>query len=154
VCLGLATLPTISPVADKELETEGVDLHTWLETNAQISEVHLVLFGVGEKEGEVASNSEEKVIVEWREIGELINEHLGNTFSARAFSSDAVLCSLGKEFVGKLTQPGLEHGADDVDIVEVVLLEEIDVKFYVTLAKENNPISGSAHLRQISSATS
>jgi hypothetical protein len=123
VCLGLAALPTISPVADKELETECVDLHTWLETNAQISEVHLVLFGVGKKQGKMASNREEKVIIEWREVGELIDEHLRNTFSARAFSSDAVLCRLGKKFVGKLTQPSLEHGSDDVDIVEVVLLE-------------------------------
>jgi hypothetical protein len=47
VLLSLTTLPTVSPVFDKPLETEHVDLHTWLEANAQIVEVHLVLVGVG-----------------------------------------------------------------------------------------------------------
>ena len=47
VLLSLTTLPTVSPVFDKPLETEHVDLHTWLEADAQIVEVHPVLIGVG-----------------------------------------------------------------------------------------------------------
>lgn len=42
----LATLPAVSPITDEELEAVGINLHTRLETDAEISEVHLVLLGV------------------------------------------------------------------------------------------------------------
>ncbi len=44
----LAAFPAFSPFTDEEFETEGINLHARLEANAQISEVHLVLVGVGE----------------------------------------------------------------------------------------------------------
>ncbi len=49
---------------------------------------------------------------------------------------DAVLGGLGKQFVGQFTEPSFEHGADDVDVVEIVLLKEIDITLYSALAKE------------------
>jgi hypothetical protein len=64
------------------------------------------------------------------------------------------LCGLGKEFVREFTQPSFKHGADDINVVQVVLLEEIDVQFYIALIKGNNPIRDSAYLHQTFSATS
>jgi len=59
-----ATLPALAPLADQEFEAESIDLHTWLETDAEISEVHLVFVRVGEEETEMASDGEEEIIVE------------------------------------------------------------------------------------------
>jgi len=51
VCLlGLAALPTVSPITDKKLEAEGVNLHAWLKADTEVAIVHLVLFGVREEE--------------------------------------------------------------------------------------------------------
>lgn len=55
---GLAAFPTISPIADQEFEAKGVDLHTRLETNTQVSEIHFVLLRVGEEKREVAGYGE------------------------------------------------------------------------------------------------
>ena len=41
-----ATLPAILPVTDKELKAERVNLHARLETDAEVSVVHLVLVDV------------------------------------------------------------------------------------------------------------
>ena len=43
--LSPAALPAIPPVKDEELEAKGVNLHTRLEADAEISVVHFVLFG-------------------------------------------------------------------------------------------------------------
>lgn len=45
----LAALPAVSPVAYEESEAEGINLQARLETDAQISVVHLVLVGMGEE---------------------------------------------------------------------------------------------------------
>ncbi len=127
--LGLASLPVIPPVADQELEAESVDFHAWLEANAQISEIQFVLLGVSEKEGQVASYGEEEIVVEWREIGELIDKHLRDALGAGALSIYAILRLFGEKLIREFAEPGFEHRADYVDIVEVVLLKEIDVKF-------------------------
>lgn len=65
---GFATLPTISPFADQELEAESVDFHARLEANAKISVIHLVLFGMRKEEREMASDSEKQVVVERRKV--------------------------------------------------------------------------------------
>src|SRR5699024_7625924 len=41
-----ASLPTILPVTDQEVEAIGVNLHAWLEAYAKIAVVHLVLVNV------------------------------------------------------------------------------------------------------------
>ena len=43
--LGPAALPAISPVQDKKLKAEGINLHARLEADAQVTIIHLVLFG-------------------------------------------------------------------------------------------------------------
>jgi hypothetical protein len=84
----------------------------------------------------VASNSEEKVVVEWREVGELINERLRNCFLASMCPGNAVLRGLREQFVGEFAEPCLEHRADDIDIVQIILLEEIDITLCPALATE------------------
>ena len=59
----MATLPTILPITDKEVEAESIDLHTRLETNAKIAIVHLVLVDIGVKEVQVAGDGEQKVVI-------------------------------------------------------------------------------------------
>lgn len=98
----LATLPTISPVADEELEAEGINLHARLEANAQVSIIHLVLLGVRKEKREVAGNGEEEVVVEGREVREFVDEQLRDLLRASAFTGNSVLCSLWKEFIWKL----------------------------------------------------
>lgn len=71
-----AALPAVLPVADKELETEGIDSHTRLEADAQIAIVHLVLVHIGMEEIEMAGDGEQKVVVVGRELGEFILQHL------------------------------------------------------------------------------
>lgn len=50
-------------------------------------------------------------------------------FGAGTFAGYTVLGGLWEKFVGEFTEPGFEHGTNDIDVVEVALLEEIDVKF-------------------------
>lgn len=45
LCLILATYPAITPITHQKLEAKGINLHAWLETDAQIPKVHLVLIG-------------------------------------------------------------------------------------------------------------
>jgi len=150
VLLCLATFPAISPIADKEFETESINLHAWLETDAKIPVVHLILVGVGEEQGKVACDGEEKI----GQIRKLIYQHLGNRLSALTLSSNAVLGSLGKELIWQLTEPGLEHGANDVNIIEIIFLKQIDIIFCTRLAKPKLSTQGIHHyLDQICAAT-
>lgn len=64
-CFSFAALPAVSPITDKELEAEHVNFHAWLEANAEITEIHLVLLGMGEQKGQVASDGEEEIVVKW-----------------------------------------------------------------------------------------
>lgn len=65
----------------------------------------------------MASDSEEEIVLEGRQVGEFVNKELGDLFGVGAFSGDAVLGFLGEEFVWELAQPSLEHGADNINIV-------------------------------------
>lgn len=77
----------------------------------------------------MAGDGEEEVVVVGWEFGQLIFEHLRNLVGALAFVLNADLRIFRKEHVGQVTQPGLEHGADDVDVVEIRLVKEIDIEF-------------------------
>lgn len=57
------SLPTILPVADQEMETIGVNLHTWLEAYTKIAVVHFVMVDVGMEKVKVAGDSEKKVVM-------------------------------------------------------------------------------------------
>jgi hypothetical protein len=93
-------LPAVAPIQNKELEAESVNLDGRLEADAQIIVVHLVELGAGVQQADVAGNGEEEVIVEWRELGELVLEHLWCGFCALTFSLDLGLNFLGEYFVG------------------------------------------------------
>jgi hypothetical protein len=102
LCFGSAALPAISPIAHEELKAVCVDLHTRLEADAKISEVHLVLLGVSQEEGKMTCDGEEEVVVERRQVGEFVNEELGNGFRIGAVTGDAVLGLFGEKFIREL----------------------------------------------------
>ena len=78
---------------------------------------------------EMASNRKEEVVLERRQIGKFVNQELGNLVCASAFARYSLLSSLGKELVWKLSQPGLEHRPNNVDIIEIILIKQIDIVF-------------------------
>lgn len=84
--LVFAALPAISPVADQKLETECINLHTGLETNAQVLEVHLVLVRMSQQKTEMTGDGKEEIILEWREVGKFVNQKLRNLVRASAFA--------------------------------------------------------------------
>ncbi len=51
---GPTTLPAVPPVADEKLEAEGINFEAWLEADAEVAVVHLVLTHVGMKKTEMA----------------------------------------------------------------------------------------------------
>jgi hypothetical protein len=77
----------------------------------------------------VACDSKEEIVLEGREVGEFVNKELGDSFGVGAFSGNAVLGLLREQFIGEFAQPSLEHGTDDINIVQVFLFEEVDVQF-------------------------
>jgi len=149
ICLGLASLPAVSPALDQPPETQCINSHAWLEANAQVAVVHLVFVGVSQEKRKVAGNSKEKIVVEWREIRELINEHLRDCIGGTVMClSDTILGSLGEQLVRKFTEPSLQHGADDVDIVEITLLKKVDVTLCSSISKISLISKAVSHLRQ------
>lgn len=96
-----ATLPAMPPVAYQELEAEGVDFHARLEAYAEVAEIHLVLVRVRKKQAQVTCDSEKEVVIEWRQVGELLDKELRNLLSARAFASNSFLSRFREKFVGK-----------------------------------------------------
>ena len=62
--------------------------------------------------------------------------------------SDTILGSLGKQLVRKFTEPSLQHGADDVDIVEITLLKKVDVTLCSSISKISLISKAVSHLRQ------
>jgi hypothetical protein len=83
--LGPAALPAVSPVQNQELETERVDLDCRLEADAKVVVVHLVEFGAGVQQADVAGDGEEEVVVERGEFGQFVFEHLRCCFCALTF---------------------------------------------------------------------
>ena len=124
---GPAALPAVTPVADEELEAEAVDAEAGLEADAEILVVHAVLVDVGVEETEVARDGEEEVVVPWWQLGECVFEHLGHFNCTGTCCGDLALGVFGENFVGKFTEPGFEHGTDDIDVVEFTLVEEVDI---------------------------
>lgn len=60
---------------------------------------------------------------------------MGHSLGAGAFASYPLLRRFGKDFVGEFAEPGLQHGADNIDVVQVVLFEEINIEFCLVLAR-------------------
>lgn len=94
-----ATLPAVAPIEDEELEAKGVDLDGWLEADAQVVVVHLVELRARVQETDVAGDGKEKVIVERRQFGKLVFQHLGCGFGALTLLLDTVLNHLREDLV-------------------------------------------------------
>ena len=71
----------------------------------------------------MAGDSKEEVVLERRQVREFVDEELRHGFGVGAFSGDAVLRLLWEQFVWQFAEPSLEHGADDIDIVQIFLLK-------------------------------
>jgi hypothetical protein len=129
-----AALPAVLPIHHQELKAEGVDFQTGLEADAQVAVVHFVLVREGGEEGEVAGDGEEEIVVEGRQFRQFVFEKLRCPCCARTLLGDFVLHGFGEDFIGEVAQPGLKHGADGVDVVEVGFFEQVDVEFSVEAA--------------------
>lgn len=57
--LGPAPLPTVSPVADKELKAETVDPETRLKADAKVGVVHFILIHVSMEQAQMAGDGKE-----------------------------------------------------------------------------------------------
>lgn len=77
----------------------------------------------------MAGNGEEEIVVERRKVGEFIDQDLGNGFRASGLLVNSVLRGLWEQLVGQFAKPSFKHRADNIDIVEVILLKKIDVEF-------------------------
>lgn len=78
----------------------------------------------------MARNGKEKIVIEWWEVRELLDQQFGHLFCSGAFPGDSILGLFRKELIGKFTKPSFEHRANNVDIIQVVLLKQVDVVFY------------------------
>lgn len=70
-----ASLPAIAPIFDQEVEGEGVDTCTRLKADAEVLVGHLVRVRELREERDVCCDSEEQIVIEGREFGQLFLEH-------------------------------------------------------------------------------
>lgn len=98
-----------------------------MKANAQIVVVHLVELGTRVQKADVAGDGKEEVVIEGRQLGKLILQHLRCGFGTLAFLLDAVLDCLGEDFIRELTEPVLEQRPNDVRVIEVVVRDEVDI---------------------------
>lgn len=125
-----ASLPAVTPIENKELEAESVDLDGWLEADTQVVIVHFVELRTRVQKADVAGDGEEQIVVEGWQLGKLILQHLRRGLRALALLLDAVLDRLGEDLVRQLTKPVLEQRTDNVGVVEVVIRDKIDVAVF------------------------
>ena len=62
------SLPAVAPIANQELKAQRIDLHTWLETDAQVLIIHLVLLSVRVQQTDVACDGEKEVVIVWWQL--------------------------------------------------------------------------------------
>lgn len=83
-----------------------------VEATIQVVQSHLVLVLVLEQQTEMASDGEKEIVVERREMLELVAKYLGNKalvgYFARQLRCDAVLSILGEDVFGEFADPFLE----------------------------------------------
>lgn len=137
ILLGPASLPAVSPVTNQELEKKRIDFETWLETDAEVSVVHLVFVYVSMQQTKVTGNGEKEIIVPRGQIRELIFKQLRHFRCACTRLSNFCLYRFWQYLGGQVTQPSLEHGADNVDIIKTLLIEKINVSFWKTISNKS-----------------
>jgi len=127
--LGPATLPAVAPVANKIIEEPTLQVETRSDADREVVEVHAVTLLVRKEQAQVAGDCEEQVVVEGRKLGESVTELLGGRLAHHIevrvlflqLSGQRVLQVLWEDLGGELAQPGLQHAADGVGIIELLL---------------------------------
>lgn len=88
-----------------------------LKANTEVAVAHFVLVVVRMKKAEVTSDREEEVIIPRRQIRELIFEHLWHGSCVWVSRSNSGLSGFRQDFRRKVTEPGFEQRANDIDVV-------------------------------------
>jgi hypothetical protein len=101
-------VPAVSPIQDQKLEAECVNLDRWLKTYTQVVVVHLVEFRTRMQKADMAGDCKEQIVVEGRQLGQLVLQQLGCGLCAHAFSLNLGLDLFWKYFVRQLSQPPFE----------------------------------------------
>lgn len=139
--LGPAALPAVAPVTNQIVEEPALQVKTRANADRQVVQVHAVTLLVGEEQAQMAGDCEEQVVVEWRKLGESVAELLGcrltHDIEVRVLflklRAQSVLQVLRENLRRELAQPSLEHAADGVRIVQLLLREQVDVKLCIDL---------------------
>lgn len=101
----------------------------------------------------MAGDGEEKIVVERRELGQGVAELLWCRLSNLVeiwvvllkFDGKRVLEFLRKNLRGELAQPGLQHTANGIGIVQLLLREQIDVKLCIVWSAMSFPNAADNH---------
>lgn len=96
----------------------------------------------------MAGYREEQIVVEGRQLGQLVLQHLWRGFGTLALLLDPRLCSFGEDFVWELPEPVLEQRADNIGVVEVVVCDQVDIAILSTLANGSRGRKGHSYLDQ------
>lgn len=86
---------------------------------------------------DVAGDCKEKIVVERRQPGEFIFEHLRRRLSTLALLLYPSLSRFWEDFVRQLSQPVFEEGTDHVGVVQVVIGNEINVSVYQGVSRQS-----------------
>ena len=122
-----AALPAVAPVTNQELEAERVNSKTWLKTDAQVAVVHLVLVDISVQQAQMTGDGEEEVVVPRGKARQLILEQLGHFSSPCTLFTDFGLDAFWQDLGRKISQPGLKHASNDIDVVKIWLIEQVNV---------------------------
>jgi len=160
--LSPTSLPTVAPVPDQVVKQPTVQVKTRSNADREVVEVHTVALLVGEKQAQVAGDSKEEVVVERRKLREGVAKFLGCRlayhieFRVVVLELDAqcVLYVLRYYLSRKLAQPGLEHAANGVRIIQLLFREQVDVKLCIELLARLLSISNESSYLDRSGAAS
>lgn len=93
----------------------------------------------------MAGDGEEEVVIPRWQQRKFVFEHLRYLDGIWILLVDLSLNGFWKDLSGQFSKPRLEQGADDVDIVEIVLFEKINVAFYCNISIDiSGPSLGSS----------
>lgn len=122
---------------DQQFKARRIHLHARQDTDGQVHHRHLVLIAVFEDQRKMAGEREEKVVVVRGQVGEFINENLWDFgWFGAAGARNTVLCLFWEQLIREFSEPLLQEGTDNVDVVEIAFLEEVDVEFCNSISND------------------
>lgn len=135
--LSPTSLPTVAPISHEIVEQPSLQIETRANADRKIVEVHAVTLLVRQKQAEMTRDGEQKVVVEWRKLGQDVAKPLWGGLAHHVevrvlllqLDSKGMLELLRENFAWKLAQPCLEHAANCVWVVKLALGEKVDIKF-------------------------